>query len=152
MSKDVYDLVVRIQNEMVALRKASGYHPADVNALLKGVFTGLNLGLNYLEARNTGNGELVLTFLAGGRHNSLAINLDMANARMPENRPFTAEMFVGLRYRTSERHEFYEKGMRWGFRYVMDLYEAFRDPNSGSQALNTTIEYLWTVTNTLNSM
>lgn len=152
MSEDIYDLTVRVQNEMIRLRKASTYHPSDVNALLKGVFTGLNLGINYLEAKIFGNGELVLTFLAGGRNNSLATNLAMANGLMPENRPFTSTMFVGLSYRTSKSHHFYEKGMEWGFSYVLDLYQAFLGLSSEVVARRMTMDHVKAVVKMLEQI
>lgn len=128
MPKDIYDLYVSVQNERIRLRTNKN-HTADIDALTKGFFSGLNLGLNYVEAKNPENG-VVLVFLADGHINSFTENLKMANSLMPKDKLFTADMFVGLHFRISDSHDFYEKGIRWGFVYVLDLYRVFQDLNS----------------------
>lgn len=151
MVKDIFDLFVRVQNERIRLR-AEKNHPADINALTKGVFTGLNLGLHQMSAMGFEHSDLAITFLANGYHNPLSSNLEAANRLMPEDKPFTSAMFVGLSYRTSPSHRFYEKGMNWGFHYVLDLYQVFLDPSSEVVARRMTVDHVKAVVKMLEHL
>ncbi len=151
MTKDIFDLFVRVQNERIRLR-AEKNHPADINALTKGVFTGLNLGIHQMAVKGFDHSDLAITFLANGYRNTITTNLEAANRLMPEDKPFTAEMFVGLSYRTSPSHRFYEEGMHWGFKYVLSLYQVFLDPSSEVVARRMTVDHVKAVVKMLEHL
>jgi hypothetical protein len=144
-SLEIYDLVVKIQMAIVELREEHK-HPAERNGLLYGVLTGLNLGKARLKAGGKiadGGSLRALKILADPSIRSVDI-LVAANVFMPAEIFYTADMFMGLEYRNAEYSiESYAKGIRLGFRYALELMEAFNSATSSNdKALRLTLKHL----------
>ena len=147
-SLEIYDLVVKIQMAIIELREEHK-HPAERNGLLYGVLTGLNLGKARIKAGGTiadGSSLRALKILADPSIMSTNI-LVAANAFMPEEIFYTADMFMGIEYRNAEYSiESYAKGIRLGFRYALKLLEAFKSATSSNdKALRLTLKHLGSV-------
>ncbi|EKD53058.1 MAG: hypothetical protein ACD_61C00167G0004 [uncultured bacterium] len=144
-SLEIYDLVVKIQMAIIELRKERK-HPAEINGMLYGVLTGLNLGKARAEAGGTitdGASLCSLKILADPSIRSVDI-LGAANVFMPAEIFYTADMFMGLEYRNAKYSiESYAKGIRMGFRYALELLEAFKSATPyKDKSLRLTLEHL----------
>ncbi|KKT40176.1 hypothetical protein A3K29_04735 [Candidatus Collierbacteria bacterium RIFOXYB2_FULL_46_14] len=122
---DVYDLTVRAKIRLEQMR-ADSCHPADMNALVYGIMTGMNLAEDRLKVGLTEMSEQAMNCLADWSRDLTQV-LEMANLYMPADKFFDADSFVHLSYRRSGSAEFYAEGLKLGFRFVYDLYAVFAD-------------------------
>ncbi len=120
MAHDVFDLVVRVRNE---LRTMGDLHPADRNAFIFGVISGLRFGERRLKASTEiASGQMV--DVLSDTSTELPEMMFKANDFMPTDEFLDASLFFRLSYRTSGSKKYYSQGIRLGFSYTMDLYEA----------------------------
>ena len=122
---DVYDLTVRAKIRLDQMR-ADTRHPADMNALVYGIMTGMNLAEDRLKVGLDKMSEQVMNCLANWSRDLTQVLVN-ANLTMPEGKSFDVDSFVHLSYRRSASASFYAEGLRLGFQYVYDLYAAFAD-------------------------
>lgn len=148
MAHDVYDLVVRVQNEIIKYRKERR-HSAYIDALIKGTLTGINFGREKLMAGGVTVDKELLKILIDPEL-SISDLIYQANSHLPIRKFFHTSLFVGGSYRQSvDCSRYYGKGIRWGYTYVMDLFEALKDPSTDEGARTMAIDYLSTVLETL---
>lgn len=124
---DVIDLVVHVQNQLVEM-SAEGKHPADMNAYRYGLFSGMEFGIRSLEA-GLPYIETVGMTLADWTLEIPQV-LRIANKVMPIEHLFTAEQFVHPGYRKTASFKHYAGGIKTGFAYAYEMFEAMVDERS----------------------
>ena len=122
---DVFDLVIKVKVELLKMKEN---HPADKNALIYGVLSGLTLGIARLRSGLVRDDRL-LEVLANTKIKLPGL-VHVANDFMPVGKFITMDMFICTNYRSSPSESYYSEGIKMGFNYAITAEEAYEEASS----------------------